>query len=119
MVAAAAGDGGGALPVYAFMGGLALATTFYGGTYAVLPAYLANLFGTRDVGAIHGRALTAASVATFAGPGLNNFLRQRSYDEAAESLSAQIDPAVFEQTFGASVDKLPMLMKVTGPTLPP
>lgn len=42
--------------------------TFYGGGFATVPAYLKDLFGSRNVGAIHGRLLTAWSAAGVAGP---------------------------------------------------
>nr|WP_112265465.1 OFA family MFS transporter [Lentzea terrae] len=42
--------------------------TFYGGGFATIPAYLRDLFGTYQVGAIHGRLLTAWSVAGVLGP---------------------------------------------------
>jgi hypothetical protein len=47
----------------------------YGGGFATVPAYLADVFGTRFVGAIHGRLLTAWSVAGVAGPFLISSLR--------------------------------------------
>ena len=56
--------------------------TFYGGLFSVLPAYLADVFGPKHVGAIHGRALTAWSGAAIIGPSLMSFLRQRSYETA-------------------------------------
>ena len=42
--------------------------SFYGGGFATVPAYLKDLFGTMQVGAIHGRLLTAWSAAGIAGP---------------------------------------------------
>jgi MFS family permease len=42
--------------------------SFYGGGFATIPAYLKDLFGTYQVGAIHGRLLTAWSVAGVLGP---------------------------------------------------
>jgi MFS family permease len=42
--------------------------SFYGGGFATIPAYLRDLFGTYQVGAIHGRLLTAWSVAGVLGP---------------------------------------------------
>lgn len=42
--------------------------SFYGGGFATVPAYLKDLFGTEQVGAIHGRLLTAWSAAGVAGP---------------------------------------------------
>jgi hypothetical protein len=44
--------------------------TMYGGGFATIPAYLSDLFGTRMVGAIHGRLLTAWSAAGIIGPQL-------------------------------------------------
>ncbi|MFC5176467.1 OFA family MFS transporter [Nocardioides taihuensis] len=45
-----------------------LIISFYGGGFATVPAYLRDLFGTYQVGAIHGRLLTAWSAAGVAGP---------------------------------------------------
>ena len=45
-----------------------LILSFYGGGFATVPAYLRDLFGTFQVGAIHGRLLTAWSAAGVAGP---------------------------------------------------
>jgi MFS family permease len=50
--------------------------TMYGGGFATIPAYLADLFGTQYVGAIHGRLLTAWSTAGVLGPVLVNYLRE-------------------------------------------
>jgi MFS family permease len=44
--------------------------SMYGGGFATIPAYLSDLFGTKMVGAIHGRLLTAWSVAGVAGPAI-------------------------------------------------
>ncbi|MGY1620140.1 OFA family MFS transporter [Geodermatophilus sp. SYSU D00691] len=46
----------------------AVIISFYGGGFATIPAYLRDLFGTYQVGAIHGRLLTAWSAAGVAGP---------------------------------------------------
>ena len=50
--------------------------TMYGGGFATIPAYLADIFGTRFVGAIHGRILTAWSAAGILGPVLVNYIRE-------------------------------------------
>ncbi len=53
----------------------AVIISFYGGGFATVPAYLRDLFGTYQVGAIHGRLLTAWSAAGVAGPLIiNGFL---------------------------------------------
>ena len=51
-----------------FVGSAALILSMYGGGFATIPAYLRDLFGTLEVGAIHGRLLTAWSAAGIAGP---------------------------------------------------
>ena len=48
----------------------------YGGGFASIPAYLADVFGSQMVGAIHGRLLTAWSAAGISGPVLVNYLRE-------------------------------------------
>ncbi|HXE56597.1 MAG TPA: OFA family MFS transporter [Gemmatimonadales bacterium] len=50
--------------------------TMYGGGFATIPAYLADMFGTKYVGAIHGRLLTAWSTAGVLGPVLVNYIRE-------------------------------------------
>jgi MFS family permease len=50
--------------------------SMYGGGFATVPAYLADIFGTRFVGAIHGRLLTAWSVAEVIGPVVVNYIRE-------------------------------------------
>jgi MFS family permease len=50
--------------------------TMYGGGFATIPAYLRDMFGVIHVGAIHGRLLTAWSVAGVAGPSLVNYIRE-------------------------------------------
>ncbi len=54
--------------------------TMYGGGFATIPAYLADMFGTRYVGAIHGRLLTAWSAAGILGPVLVNYIREFQLD---------------------------------------
>jgi MFS family permease len=48
--------------------------TMYGGGFATIPAYLADMFGTQMVGAIHGRLLTAWSTAGVLGPVIVNYI---------------------------------------------
>ena len=54
----------------------ALIMSMYGGGFATIPAYLADIFGTRYVGGIHGRLLTAWSTAGVLGPVLVNYIRE-------------------------------------------
>jgi MFS family permease len=52
--------------------------SMYGGGFATVPAYLADLFGTQFVGAIHGRLLTAWSTAGVLGPLLVSYISQHA-----------------------------------------
>ena len=84
--------------------------TMYGGGFATIPAYLADVFGTRYVGGIHGRLLTAWSTAGVLGPLAITSLRESSIDRAISDLVDRIDPAVFARTFGAEVEQLDVLV---------
>jgi hypothetical protein len=46
----------------------------YGGGFATIPAYLRDLFGTMHLGAIHGRLITAWSMAAVLGPQMVNYV---------------------------------------------
>jgi MFS family permease len=62
--------------------------SMYGGGFATIPAYLRDLFGTLNVGAIHGRLLTAWSAAGVAGPVLVNYIRQYQIDHGVAKADA-------------------------------
>ena len=57
-----------------FVGAFCVIASMYGGGFATIPAYLADMFGTQFVGAIHGRLLTAWSTAGILGPVVVNYL---------------------------------------------
>ncbi|MDY7562880.1 OFA family MFS transporter [Pseudomonas sp. 10B1] len=59
-----------------FVAAFCVILSMYGGGFATVPAYLADLFGTQMVGAIHGRLLTAWAAAGVLGPVLVNYLRE-------------------------------------------
>lgn len=58
-----------------FVACICIIVSMYGGGFATVPAYLADIFGTQFVGAIHGRLLTAWSMAGLLGPVLVNSLQ--------------------------------------------
>ncbi|RTL86146.1 MAG: MFS transporter [Hyphomicrobiales bacterium] len=62
--------------VFLFVLLFAVIITMYGGGFSTIPAYLADIFGTHYVGAIHGRLLTAWSTAGVLGPVLVNYIRE-------------------------------------------
>jgi len=84
--------------------------TMYGGGFATIPAYLADIFGTRYVGGIHGRLLTAWSTAGVVGPLAITSLRESAVARAIQNLVSIIDPADFQARFGADVEQLDQLV---------
>ncbi len=67
-----------------FVGFFCVIVSMYGGGFATIPAYLADMFGTQMVGAIHGRLLTAWSTAGVLGPVLVNYLREYQLSQNVE-----------------------------------
>jgi len=59
-----------------FVAAFCVILSMYGGGFATVPAYLADMFGTQFVGAIHGRLLTAWSTAGIIGPVVVNYIRE-------------------------------------------
>ncbi|HEY4185553.1 MAG TPA: OFA family MFS transporter [Polyangia bacterium] len=62
--------------------------TMYGGGFATIPAYLADLFGTKYVSAVHGRLLTAWSAAGVLGPVLVNYMREAQIEHGVPRYQA-------------------------------
>jgi MFS family permease len=93
-----------------FYGATMLIFTMYGGGFATIPAYLADVFGTKFVGGIHGRLLTAWSTAGVLGPLAITSLRQNAILKAIEDLAAKVDPAAFQARFGAGLEQLDQLV---------
>jgi MFS transporter, OFA family, oxalate/formate antiporter len=60
-----------------------LILTCYGGGFASIPAYIGDLFGTKQLGAIHGYILTAWAAAGLVGPSFASWVRTstKSYNE--------------------------------------
>jgi uncharacterized membrane protein YtjA (UPF0391 family) len=84
--------------------------TMYGGGFATIPAYLADVFGTRYVGGIHGRLLTAWSLAGVLGPVAIASLRDAAIGDAIRDLAAIVDPQRFRAAFGAGLEELDALV---------
>jgi MFS family permease len=68
----------GSIPL--FVAAFCIILSMYGGGFATIPAYLRDMFGTYQVGAIHGRLLTAWAAAGVLGPVLVNYIRQYQID---------------------------------------
>ncbi|MEW2316147.1 OFA family MFS transporter [Streptomyces bauhiniae] len=74
--------------------------SFYGGGFATVPAYLKDLFGTHQVGAIHGRLLTAWSTAGVLGPLIVNWIADRQEDAGKHG------PALYGLSFSIMIGLL-------------
>ncbi|CAG9172977.1 L-lactate MFS transporter [Cupriavidus pampae] len=62
--------------------------SMYGGGFATIPAYLADMFGTAYVGGIHGRLLTAWAAAGIAGPVIVNYVREYQVSQGVAAAEA-------------------------------
>ncbi|MDD2833035.1 MAG: OFA family MFS transporter [Methylotenera sp.] len=71
-----------------FAGLFCIILSMYGGGFATIPAYLADIFGTQHVGAIHGRLLTAWATAGVLGPVTVNYLRDYQLDHGVPASGA-------------------------------
>lgn len=104
--AAASSGSDPSLLLYTWAGGSVLALSFYGGVFSVLPAYIADLFGQKHAGAIHGNALTAWAASAVAGPMGMAMMRQRAVDSATLDLVRAVDDEeAFVQAFGCTLNE--------------
>lgn len=101
---------GGVEPLYAYCFVSSLAVSYMGGVFAILPAYEADLFGTKNVGPVHGRMLLFVSVAALVGPRMLTQLRSISEQSAVTDLLTKVDPARFQATFGAPMQEAQSLL---------
>lgn len=101
-----------------FYGVVLVIMTMYGGGFATIPAYLADLFGSKFVGGIHGRLLTAWSTAGVLGPLAITKLRESSRRDAIENLAGKVDPQAFQEQFGTGIDQLQLLIQKKTVTIP-
>ncbi|KAL5249249.1 hypothetical protein ACHWQZ_G018191 [Mnemiopsis leidyi] len=90
----------------AFCGLSVAAISMFGGVYSILPAYESDLFGTKYVGANHGKMLLFSSTAAIAGPSAFLYLRSLSEKAAITDLLSKIDPSAFKEKFGSDVSAL-------------
>ena len=71
-----------------FVAAFCIILSMYGGGFATIPAYLRDMFGTYQVGAIHGRLLTAWSVAGVLGPVLISYIRDYQIEHGVPKAQA-------------------------------
>jgi MFS family permease len=101
---------GSALPLYLFCGASMAVISGMGAAFAILPAYESDLFGTKNVGAVHGRMLAFSSLASICGPSMILKLRSMAEEKAIFDLLTKVAPAQFEATFGAPMERASELL---------
>eukprot|EP01147_Barroeca_monosierra_P002537 gene2537-5457_t len=105
------------LPLVGFYGTTMLLISLFGGAYSTTPAYEADVFGTKFVGATHGRMLTASAVGGLLGPTFATVLRDFSERSAIRDITAKVDASRFQQEFGCSPTEIDTLIQSKSITL--
>lgn len=85
------------------------------GIFSTLPAYIADLFGQKHAGAIHGKALTAWAASAVAGPMGLAYLRSHSHHNAMQDLLHTVethDASAMERSFGCSIQDEATIQKL-------
>ena len=85
--------------------------TMLGGTFGLLPAYEADLFGSKYVGNIHGKVLLSLSFSAIGGSRLMFMLKDRAEIQALKDLLAKVDPQRFQEAFGTTIDGAEAMIK--------
>jgi MFS family permease len=106
------------LPLVLFGASTATIVSFYGACFSVLPAYVTELFGQKNMQAIFGRILTALPVAALVGPLILNYLRNQSMLSAIEELAQKVDAEAFLKHFGRPISELSSLTEAKIITVP-
>jgi MFS family permease len=102
---------GSVMPLVLFYGSTVGIISFFGGAYAATPAYEADLFGAKNVGASHGRMLTSSAVASVAGPMAITYQREKASDRAIEELVELVDEDTFRAVFQVGKEQSPALLQ--------
>ena len=94
-----------------------LAVTIMGGVFSVLPPYEADLYGSKYVGAIHGKFLPFSTVRGIAGPAILLYFRNKEESKAIEEILLNIDPQLFSEAFGVHISQVNQLLETKVVTL--
>jgi len=94
-----------------------LAVSIMGGVFSVLPPYEADLYGSKYVGAIHGKFLPFSTLRGIAGPAILLHLRNKEESKAIDEILVKVDPELFRETFGVNVCQVDVLLETKVLTL--
>ncbi len=81
--------------LYLFITAFCIVLSMYGGGFATIPAYIRDVFGTYQVGAIHGRLLLAWSTAALVGPSIINYAREYQIEVLERPPSEAYDTTLY------------------------
>lgn len=98
------------LHLYGFMASTVLSISIMGGCYAIMPAYEADLFGSKYIGPIHGKFFLASSAGALLGPPFVLSLRHRAEVYAIADLLKKADPEKFQAMFGVDISQAQTLI---------
>eukprot|EP00468_Gymnochlora_sp_CCMP2014_P008240 CAMPEP_0167761180 /NCGR_PEP_ID=MMETSP0110_2-20121227/12022_1 /TAXON_ID=629695 /ORGANISM="Gymnochlora sp., Strain CCMP2014" /LENGTH=632 /DNA_ID=CAMNT_0007647821 /DNA_START=66 /DNA_END=1964 /DNA_ORIENTATION=+ len=99
------------MPLAMFYSSCILIVSGFGATAATFPAYISDLFGSKNVAAIHGQLLSVLIPAGYLGPMTASFLRERAVNASISDLASRVSPEAFQKAFGAGIDNLDELVQ--------
>ena len=99
------------LPLVVYSTALFTVLANFGGTAALRPAMIGDLYGLKHVGVLAARQLSVVLPAAYAGPRLVTYFRESAVHDAIQDLSTKVDDAQFSAAFGASKDQLDTLIE--------
>ena len=94
-----------------------LAVTIMGGVFSVLPPYEADLYGSKYVGAIHGKFLPFSTVRGIIGPAIILHLRSKEESRSVDTILRSIDPEMFKSLTGEDISAAQSLIEAKSLTL--
>lgn len=94
-----------------------LAVTIMGGVFSVLPPYEADLYGSKYVGAIHGKFLPFNTIRGIIGPAILLHLRSIEEAKSIEEILRSLDPEVFKSVIGEDISSASALLENKSLTL--
>ena len=94
-----------------------LAVTIMGGVFSVLPPYEADLYGSKYVGAIHGKFLPFSTIRGIIGPAILLNLRSREEARSIDEILTRVDPEVFKSLTGEELSAAQHLLETKSLTL--
>jgi len=105
-------------PLVLFYGSTIAIISFFGAGYSTVPAYESDLFGSKYVGAIHGRIMTASALSGITGPMIFTKLYDREEKRAMAELAQKVDAQAFLESFGSSLSELQSLVEAKAVNIP-